>query len=50
MDCGSVLPKSIEVAELLGDAEKDFALVDVAAIPLDELASSGDVFCDWLFG
>lgn len=44
------LLEGIEVAELLGNAEEHFALFDVAAVPLDQLAGCGDVFGDRLLG
>lgn len=44
------LLEGVEVAELLSNAEEHFALVDVAAVPLDQLASGRDVFGDRLFG
>jgi hypothetical protein len=47
---GNFLLERIEVAELLSNAEEYFALVDVAAIPLDQLAGSRNVFCDRLLG
>ena len=44
------LPEGVEVAELLGNAEEHLALVNVAAIPLDQLASRRDVFGNRLLG
>ena len=44
------LLEGIEVTELLSNAEEHFALVDVAAVPLDQLASGRDVFGDRLLG
>ena len=44
------LLEGVEVAELLSNAEEYVALVDVAAVPLDQLASRGDVFGDRLLG
>ena len=44
------LLEGVEVAELLSNAEEYFAFVDVAAVPLDQLASGGDVFGDRLLG
>jgi hypothetical protein len=44
------LLESMEVAELLSDAEENFASVNVAAIPLDQLASAGNVLCNRLLG
>jgi hypothetical protein len=44
------LLEGVKVAELFSNAEEHFALVDVAAIPLDQLASGRDVFGDRLLG
>ena len=44
------LLEGVEVAELLSNAEEDFALVNVATVPLDQLASRRDVFGDRLLG
>lgn len=44
------LLKGVEVAELLSNAEEHFGLVNVAAVPLDQLASRCDIFGDRLLG
>ena len=46
----SLVPEGVEVAELLSNAKEHFAFVNVAAIPLDQLASRGDIFGDRLLG
>jgi len=45
-----VLLEGVEVTELLSNSEEDFALVDVAAVPLDQFASRRNVLCDRLLG
>ena len=44
------LLEGVEVAELLSNTKENLALVNVAAIPLDQLASRRDIFGDRLLG
>lgn len=44
------LPEGVEIAELLSNAKEHFTLVNIAAVPLDQLASRRDVFGDRLLG